>query len=88
MMINLTGKKLNAEVYKIIKENWPIHPSEVCRKLNLALSISNISKIKYHFDVLKKKNKIITKKIDRALVAWPTDIEKLRIMHDLMKDIG
>ena len=86
-MGNLTGKNLNIEVYKLIRENWPVHPSDVCRKLSLELSISNISKIKYHFDLLRKKNKIRTKKIDRALVAWPTDIEKLRIMHDFMKDI-
>ena len=87
-MAALVGKKLNTEVYRLIRENWPIHPSDVCRKLNLELNISNISKIKYHFDVLRKKNRIITKKIDRALVAWPTDMEKLRVIHDFMIDIG
>ncbi len=86
-MINFRGKSLNKEVYKIIRENWPIHPSEVCRKLNLKLNISNISKIKYHFDLLRKNNKIRTKKIDRALAAWPTEIERLRIIHDFMGDI-
>ena len=86
-MIKLTGKKLNNEVYNIIRENWPVHPSEVCRKLNLTLNISNISKIKYHFDVLRKKNRIKTKKIDRALVGWPAEIEKLRVLHDFMMEI-
>ncbi len=86
-MAALVGKKLNSEVYKLIRENWPIHPSDVCRKLNLELNISNISKIKYHFDVLRKKNRINTKKIDRALVAWPTDMERLRVMHDFMREI-
>lgn len=86
-MANLSGKKLNNAVYELIRENWPVHPSDVCRKLNLELNVSNISKIKYHFDVLKKNNKIRTKKIDRALVAWPSDIEKLRIIHDFMRDV-
>ena len=86
-MMKLNGKKLNNEVYSIIKEDWPVHPSGVCRKLNLELNVSNISKIKYHFDVLRKKNKIKTKKIDRALVGWPSDNEKLRIIHDFMKEI-
>ena len=86
-MVKLSGKKLNIEVYNVIRETWPVHPSDVCRKLNLELNISNISKIKYHFDILRKKNKIKTKKIDRALVGWPSEIEKLRMIHDLMKDI-
>ena len=83
----LSGKGLTIEVYRIIRESWPVHPSGVCRKLNLELNISNISKIKYHFDILKKNNRIRTKKIDRALVAWPVDMEKLRVMHDFMRDI-
>lgn len=83
----LRGRHLNTEVYKIISETWPIHPSGVCRKLNLETTISNISKIKYHFDVLRKKKMIQTKKIDRALVGWPVEVEKLRVLHDFMKDI-
>ena len=86
-MAKLTGKRLNNEVYTLIRENWPVHPSEVCRKLELEVNISNISKIKYHFDILRKKNKIKTKKIDRALAAWPAEIEKLRMIQDLMKDM-
>ena len=86
-MSYLKGRRLTSEVYDLIRENWPIHPSEVCRKLNLELSISNISKIKYHFDILRQKDRIKTKKIDRALVAWPVNIEKLRVIHDFMRDI-
>ena len=86
-MDKLAGKHLNKEVYKLIRENWPVHASDVCRKLDLELNISNISKIKYHFDVLRKNNRVRTKKIDRALVAWPSEIEKLRLIHDFMSDI-
>ncbi|MFP4403959.1 MAG: hypothetical protein ACLFPJ_06410 [Candidatus Woesearchaeota archaeon] len=82
----MKAKKLTLDVYKIIKDNWPIHPSSVCRKLNLEVSVSNISKIKYHFNILEKQGKIRTKKIDRALVSWPNDIEKLRVMHEFMRE--
>jgi len=85
-MPKLSGKSLTKEVYSIIRETWPVHPSEVCRKLEIEPNVSNISKIKYHFDVLRKNNRIKTKKIDRALVGWPAEIEKIRVIHDFMKD--
>ncbi len=83
---SLKGKDLNKEVYRLIKENWPTYPSDICRKLNLDANITNISKVKYHFDLLRKRNKIRTIKIDRALVGWPIEIEKLRVMHEFMRD--
>lgn len=86
-MRDVRGKELSKEVCRVIYEAWPIHPSAVCRVLGMETTISNISKIKYHFDVLKRGEKIRTKKIDRALVGWPADIEKLRIIHDFMKDM-
>lgn len=83
----MKGKHLTLEVYKTIKESWPVHPSDVCRKLGLPLNSSNISKIKYHFNILQQKKKIRSKKIDRALVAWPAEIERLRIIQDFVKDM-
>lgn len=82
-----TGKKLKEEVFLIIKETWPVHPSDVCRKLNIEPNSSNISKIKYHFGLLSREGKIRTKKIDRALVAWPSEIEKLRMIHEFIRDM-
>ena len=86
-MSALRGKNLTAEVFNIILQNWPAHPSDVCRKLNIEANVSNISKIRYHFTLLEKSHKIRTKKIDRALVGWPSEIEKLRMIHDFMKDM-
>lgn len=77
-MYEFKGKNLRKKVLEHILESWPIHPSEVCRRLGIADNVSNISKIKYHFDKLKKEKKINTKKIDRALVSWPVEIEDLR----------
>jgi len=81
----MRGKVLTERVYEIIANNWPIHTTRVCEILNIEANSSNISKIKYHFDKLREQEKILTRKIDRALVAWPTEIEKLRVMHELIK---
>ncbi len=80
------AKNLTKKVYEIIKASWPTYPTGVCKELDLEPNVSNISKIKYHFGLLKKQNLISTKKIDRALVAWPKEIEKLRIVHELLKE--
>ena len=79
-------KKLRDQVFEIINQNWPIHPSGICKILNLELNVSNISKISYHYGILKKEGKIHTKRVDRALVAWPVGIEKIRVAHELIRD--
>ena len=80
-----SAKKLTEKVYSTITENWPIHPSGVCRILKIPANVSNISKIKYHFNNLAKQGRIHVKKIDRALVAWPSEIDRIRVIHDLLK---
>jgi len=42
-------------------------------------------KVKYHFDQLARERRIMVKRIDRALVAWPADVERLRVVHDFIK---
>jgi hypothetical protein len=81
------AKELTWKVFEIIKEEWPVHASGVCRKLDIECNPSNISKIKYHFGILEGNGKIRTKKLDRALVAWPSEIEKLRVMHEFFKSV-
>ena len=80
-----TGKQLREEIFIVIKKNWPIHVSGVCRHLAIEDNASNISKLVYHFNQLKKEDKIHTKRIDRALLAWPLEIEKLRVMRDFFE---
>ncbi|MGM5487738.1 MAG: hypothetical protein ACQESG_02200 [Nanobdellota archaeon] len=81
------GKRLTNKVLKIIIKQWPIHPSGICRHLDLETSSSNISKIKYHYKILEQKGFIHTKQIDRALVGWPAEIDKLRMVHEMMQGI-
>lgn len=82
----MKGKSLRKEILKIINRDWPTHASSICSKLHIKTNVKNISKVSYHCKVLKKEGKINIKKIDRALVSWPYDVEKLRFIHDFMKE--
>ena len=85
----MKGKELRDKIYEIIVDKWPTHVSEVARTLKLfpendPESKSVIAKVKYHFDQLAREHKINVKKIDRALVAWPVEVEKYRTLHELL----
>jgi predicted transcriptional regulator len=82
------GNSFQSRTLKVIHNNWPVHVREVARHLGLdPHDISNVSKIRYHFKSLERQEKIRTKKIGRALVAWPTEIEKLRLIHELLREV-
>ncbi len=85
--MKIAGKNLRKKVYELVQNQWPIHISGLCRELNIKDNVSNISKIRYHVQILKKDNLVNTKKIDRALVVWPVEMEKIRVMHEFLKDI-
>ncbi|MCJ7479312.1 MAG: hypothetical protein MUP63_04005 [Candidatus Nanohaloarchaeota archaeon QJJ-7] len=90
-MSEVKGENLREEVFHIIKRKWPIHVSEVARELDLFPEEEDgdkatISKVKYHFDQLAREDKIKVKKIDRALVAWPHEVEKYRTIHEMLTD--
>ncbi len=81
-----TGKQLRKAIFDVVQESWPIHVSGICRVLKFEGNISDISKVRYHIYKLKTQRLIHTKKIDRALVAWPVEIDRLRIVHELLRD--
>lgn len=83
----MRGKMLQKIIFQIIQDNWPVHVREVVNILNWdTMNITNVSKVRYHFRELEKKKKIRTKKIGRALVAWPSDIERLRAIHKMLRE--
>ena len=78
------------EVYELISRNWPIHITEIADKMNLLTQDPDenkqvITHLKYHVDQLARSEKIKTKKIGHAVVTWPVDIEKLRMVHELLR---
>ncbi len=89
-MTDVTGSELREEIYHVIKRKWPTYVSEVAREMNMFPEDNDgdkatISKIKYHFDQLARDGKINVKKIDRALVAWPKEVEKYRTIHEMLE---
>jgi len=83
------GGALREEIFHVIKGDWPTHVSAVARALDLFPDGQDgdkavISKVKYHFDQLARDDKITVKKIDRALVAWPQEVEKYRMIHEIL----
>jgi predicted transcriptional regulator len=81
----MRGKTLRKEILERIETNWPTHIKEIVRDLGFEIDNSNIKKFSYHIRMLEKEERIKVKRIGRALVAWPTEMEKLRTIHELLK---
>ena len=72
-------------VLKTVEENWPVHIKELVRILGLEVNNSNIKRVSYHVQQLEKDGKIITKRIGLALAAWPMEMEKLRVINEMLR---
>jgi predicted transcriptional regulator len=82
----LRGVELREKIFEIISTRWPTYVRDVIEELGWDReNISNVTKVKYHFDQLARERRIMVKRIDRALVAWPADVERLRVVHDFIK---
>ena len=76
------------KVFNIIHSHWPINPLEVAQVLNDNGKEKTLSaKYLYHFKKLSDKGSIRMKKIGNTYIAWPVAIEKLRVIHDLLKGV-
>jgi hypothetical protein len=85
-------EKLRNEIMAVIEENWPISVTEIARKMGIFKKgmderkrKASIGKIGYHVKKLKEDERLMTKKIGQTLIIWPTDIEKLRVLHEMMR---
>lgn len=83
----LSSSTLN--VYKEICSQWPANPAEVAESLDDDGKAKTISaKYLYHFRKLKNMELIKMKKVGNTYIAWPMDIEKLRVIHELVREEG
>ena len=74
------------KVFKIICAKWPLNPLEVAKELGENGKSKTLSaKYLYHFRKLKALDLIEMKKLGNTYIAWPIDIEKLRVIHELLK---
>ena len=85
-MVDKKEEKLRTKLMRMIEHNWPTHVKELLRALDYEVDNSNIKKLAYHVKQLKKEEKIMVKKIGQALVIWPYDMEKLRVMYEMLKE--
>jgi predicted transcriptional regulator len=81
----MKGKELRKNILENIEHHWPAHVKELVRNLGFEVNNNNIKKISYHLKELEKAENIRTKRIGKALVAWPHDIERLRVIYELLK---
>jgi len=78
--------ELREKIMSIIALKWPTYMSEIVRELGLSTEKKNLLWVKYNVDQLAREGKIRIKKIDRAAVCWPADIEKIRIVHEFLQE--
>ena len=76
---------LRDSVLEVIEGTWPTHIKEIVRGLGFEVDNSNIKKVSYHVSELKRQEKVQVKRVGKALVVWPSEIEKLRVIHELLK---
>ncbi len=78
-------RSLRNKILDLVEKNWPVHVKEIVRELGLEMNNSNIKKVAYHIKELEKAEKVRVKRIGQALVAWPFEMEKLRVIYELLK---
>jgi hypothetical protein len=74
-------------VFKIICSKWPLNPLEVAKELGEDGKSKTLSaKYLYHFRKLKGMDLIEMKKLGNTYIVWPIDIEKLRVIHEMLRE--
>jgi hypothetical protein len=77
-----------AKVFRVIHSKWPVNPNEVAEIMGDNGKAKTLSaKYLYHFKKLAKKELIHMKKVGNTYIAWPAEIEKLRVIHELLRGI-
>ena len=81
------------KVFSLIRRYWPTHVTEVAHHMGLLATHSSpqekkavLAHLKYHFDQLAREDRIKVKKIGQALVAWPSSMEQMRMIHEMMTE--
>jgi len=76
----------------VIEDYWPVSVTEIARHLGIFKKGMNekkrkaaVGKIIYHVKKLKEGDKIRTKKIGQTVIIWPHEIEKLRVVHEMLR---
>ncbi|RLG17044.1 hypothetical protein DRN62_02290 [Nanoarchaeota archaeon] len=88
----MTNNNLRNLVLEVISSKWPCNVTEIAKELGLLSGDERKDRVKinlilYHLRRLGHENKVVMKRIGRNLVVWPTEVEKLRTLKELMEGI-
>ena len=85
-------EKFRDEIMAVIEEKWPVSVTEIAEHLGIFKRGMNekkrkaaIGKIIYHIKKLREEEKIRTKKIGQTVIIWPFEMEKLRVIHEMLR---
>lgn len=88
----MKGKVLRGKIMETIEKEWPVSVTQIAKHTGLHKEKITekdrkaiVAKIVYHIKILEKEEKIRVKKIGKTTVTWPTEIEKLRVIHEMLK---
>ncbi|MBN2102157.1 MAG: helix-turn-helix transcriptional regulator [Candidatus Aenigmarchaeota archaeon] len=81
----MKNKPFRQVVLEHIELNWPINTKEIAKGLGMKPDNGAIKRISYHIKNLEKDEKVMTRRVGKALVAWPQEIERLRMIHELLR---
>jgi len=85
-------EKLRNEIMIVIEKEWPVSITEIAEHLGIfkrgmieKKRKAAIGKIMYHVKKLKDEEKIRTKIIGQTVIIWPYEMEKLRVLNEMIK---
>jgi predicted transcriptional regulator len=83
---------LRDKIVLIVEKEWPVSTTEIAERLGIfkrgmdeKKRKAAVGKIIYHIEQLKGQEKIRTKKIGQTVIIWPYEMEKLRVLHEMIK---
>ncbi|MFH1474085.1 MAG: hypothetical protein ABIE55_04320 [Candidatus Aenigmatarchaeota archaeon] len=88
----MKGKQLRNKILEVVEKEWPVSITEIARHLGLYKKSMDerkrktaVAKVVYHVRKLEKEEKVRTKKIGQTIIIWPLEIEKLRLIHEMIR---
>ena len=78
-------------ILSFVHENWPSSALEIAQHFNEDVSSIESkrrasSKYSYYLKKLVARRLLVSKRFGHSLVVWPLQAEKLRVVHDILRE--
>jgi hypothetical protein len=82
---------LDSEILSFVFEHWPCSALELAKHFGAKLnSVSDkrraSTKYSYYLKKLVVRGLLFSKRFGNSLVVWPMQAEKLRVVHDILRE--